>query len=280
MPLEDNVNDVLGKAMRGLGLTEQDLARRTGLELSAIEAVLNGNFEERVIRQLAPPLELNPEALVELGKGIWYPRDEGEVAGLACFTTDYGNMTVNAHLCWDLPSGNGVCFDTGADAAGMIRFAAEREIRIQAVLLTHTHPDHIADLERLTRITDAKAFVSKIEAFEGAETFEIGRNFRFGGLIISTRLTSGHSHGGVTYVVQGLPRRVAVVGDALFAGSMGGGMVSYPEALRNNCEHILTLPDDTILCPGHGPLTTVGEEKVHNPFYANRWRANIARAAA
>ncbi len=233
-----------------------------------------------MVRQLAPRLELNADALVTLGKRAWYPRDENDVPGLACFTTDYGSMTVNAYLCWDLPSGNGVCFDTGADAAGMIRFAAEREIRIQAVLLTHTHADHIADLERLTRITDAKAFVSKLEAFEGAETFEIGRNFRFGGLIVSTRLTSGHSRGGVTYVVQGLPRKVAVVGDALFASSMGGGMVSYQAALRNNCEHVLTLPDDTILCPGHGPLTTVGEEKVHNPFYANRWRANIARAAA
>jgi hydroxyacylglutathione hydrolase len=48
---------------------------------------------------------------------------------------------------------------------------------------------------------------------------------------------------------------------------MGGGSVSYTDALRNNREKILTLPDDTILCPGHGPLTTVGEEKIHNPFF-------------
>jgi glyoxylase-like metal-dependent hydrolase (beta-lactamase superfamily II) len=49
---------------------------------------------------------------------------------------------------------------------------------------------------------------------------------------------------------------------------MGGGMVSYEEALRTNRENILTLPDDTVICPGHGPLTTVGEEKQHNPFFA------------
>jgi glyoxylase-like metal-dependent hydrolase (beta-lactamase superfamily II) len=58
-----------------------------------------------------------------------------------------------------------------------------------------------------------------------------------------------------------------VVGDAIFAGSMGGGLVSYADALANNRKSIFTLPDDTVICPGHGPLTTVGEEKQHNPFY-------------
>jgi glyoxylase-like metal-dependent hydrolase (beta-lactamase superfamily II) len=48
---------------------------------------------------------------------------------------------------------------------------------------------------------------------------------------------------------------------------MGGGLVSYDEALRTNRSSIFTLPDDTIICPGHGPLTTVGEEKLHNPFF-------------
>jgi glyoxylase-like metal-dependent hydrolase (beta-lactamase superfamily II) len=176
-------------------------------------------------------------------------------------------MTVNAYFVWDPKSDNGVCFDTGTDAAAIIRFAAEREIRIQMVLLTHTHPDHIAALTELTKLTEAKAFVSKQEAILGAEAFEAGHEFKVGSLMIGTRLTSGHSRGGITYVVQGLPRRIAVVGDSMFAGSMGGGMVSYQDALRNNCAHILTLPEDTILCPGHGPLTTVGEEKQHNPFF-------------
>jgi glyoxylase-like metal-dependent hydrolase (beta-lactamase superfamily II) len=54
----------------------------------------------------------------------------------------------------------------------------------------------------------------------------------------------------------------------MFAGSMGGGMVSYADALRNNSEQVLTLPDATIVCPGHGPLTTVGEQKHANPFFA------------
>ena len=73
--------------------------------------------------------------------------------------------------------------------------------------------------------------------------------------------------GRVTYVIGGLESPVAIVGDAIFAGSMGGGMVSYEDALRTNREKIMTLPDDTVLCPGHGPKTTVGEEKKNNPFF-------------
>ena len=79
--------------------------------------------------------------------------------------------------------------------------------------------------------------------------------------------TYGHSVGGITYVIDGLPCPVAIVGDALFAGSMGGGMVSYQDALRNNREKIMTLPDQTIICPGHGPMSTIGEEKKYNPFF-------------
>jgi len=89
-------------------------------------------------------------------------------------------------------------------------------------------------------------------------------------LEIETRLTWGHSPSGMTYVVTGLARPIAVVGDSLFAGSMGGGNVSYKDALRNNLEKILTLPDETIICPGHGPMTTVREEKRHNPFFAGK----------
>jgi glyoxylase-like metal-dependent hydrolase (beta-lactamase superfamily II) len=74
----------------------------------------------------------------------------------------------------------------------------------------------------------------------------------------------------MTFFVTGLARPVAVVGDSIFAGSMGGGNVSYKEAIKNNVEKILTLPDATIICPGHGPMTTVGEEKAHNPFFVGR----------
>ena len=158
----------------------------------------------------------------------------------------------------------------------MLALARERGLKIALILLTHTHGDHVHELDRLKEVTGAPAYVSERETIDGANPFEDGHAFELVErptaqlavrLTIETRRTSGHARGGTTFVVTGLARRIAVVGDALFAGSMGGGMVNYAEALHTNRESIFTLPDDTVICPGHGPLTTVGEEKAHNPFY-------------
>jgi glyoxylase-like metal-dependent hydrolase (beta-lactamase superfamily II) len=148
--------------------------------------------------------------------------------------------------------------------------AAERNLRIDQAFLTHAHGDHIYDLDRLLEKTKARAWTPRGEGVEGAEEFAPGTDFEIGGLRVETRLTCGHARGGVTYVVHGLARPLAICGDAMFAGSMGGGMVSYADALRTNRSEILSLPDETILAPGHGPLTTVGEQRAHNPFFPNR----------
>ena len=71
-------------------------------------------------------------------------------------------------------------------------------------------------------------------------------------------------------VITGLARPLAVVGDALFAGSLGGAPGAYAEQLDNTAQKILTLPGDTLVAPGHGPLTTVAAERAHNPFFSNR----------
>ena len=126
------------------------------------------------------------------------------------------------------------------------------------------------DLPRLREETGGNVFAPAREPVPGAEPIEEGKRFRLGALEIDSLLTWGHSQGGMTFVVRGLTRPIAIVGDSLFAGSMGGGNVSYNDALRNNLEKILTLPDETIICPGHGPMTTVGEEKEHNPFFAGK----------
>jgi hydroxyacylglutathione hydrolase len=267
IPLEDNFNDVLGKAQRGLKLSDQELANTAGVSLADLNGAKEGKFDEKLVRKVAPALRLRADALVTLGEQAWYPKDPGTIDGMAAFNTPYGDMSVNSYFVWDPKTRNGVCFDTGADSAGMLKFAADRKIRVQMVLLTHTHADHIADLGRLKQATEAVAFVCKSEALDGTETFEAGHKFTVGNLQIETRQTSGHSRGGITYVIHGLPRRMAVVGDAIFAGSMGGGGVSYADALRTNSEQIFTLPDDTVLCPGHGPLTSVAEEKLNNPFF-------------
>jgi hydroxyacylglutathione hydrolase len=268
IPLEDNFNDILGKAQRGLGLSDESLAKSSGISPAELAELKGGAFQETAAAKLCPVLKLNAAALRALARKEYYPTAAQAMDGLMAFNTPYEDMTVNAYLVWDPKTSQAVCFDTGADCSGMLKFTSERKLKVQLILLTHTHPDHIADLERLKLATGATAFVSRLEAIPGAETFEAGKRFALGTLSIETRHTSGHSRGGITFVVSGLAQPVAIVGDSLFAGSMGGGAVSYADALRNNREQILSLPEATILCPGHGPLTTVGEEKKNNPFFA------------
>jgi len=266
IPLEDSFTDILGKTQRGLKLTDDQLASKAGTSIEELARVKGGEANEALLRKLAAALSLGANALVDSAGKAWFP-DPIEVPGLQQFNTVYEDMTVNYYLVWDAPSKQAAVFDTGADCTPALQFAKSNGLTIKLILLTHTHVDHIADLARLKAGTGAPVWVGQGENFSDAQPFAEGKAFELGTLKMETRQTSGHAAGGITYVVSGLSRPVAVVGDAIFAGSMGGGMISFAEALNNNRRKIFTLPDDTVLCPGHGPLTTVGEEKAHNPFY-------------
>ncbi len=267
IPLEDNFTDIIGKAQRGLGISDSQLAEKSGASVEAIRQLREGNFDRATSDRVAPVLQLNPDALADLAQEKFRPNDIA-LDGLAQFNTPYHDMQVNAYLVWDPASREAIAFDSGANCSAMLEHAKKHGLTIKLILLTHAHPDHVADLRRLTQETGAPVFLSSREQAPGAEAIEEGRKFTVGKLEIESRLTWGHSPGGITFVINGLARPVAIVGDSLFAGSMGGGNVSYEDAVKNNLEKILTLPDETVLCPGHGPLTTVGEEKAHNPFFA------------
>lgn len=266
IPLEDSFADIVGKAMRGQKLADSEVAAKAGVNAADVQNLRDGNFDEATARAVAPVLGLGAAQLVAAGKKAWYPHDV-EVAGLAQFNTPYEDMTVNSYVAWDAATREAVAFDTGADCSGMLELLQKEKLTLKLILLTHTHGDHIFDLDRLKEKTGALAFVGDRESVDGAEKFSAGRTFTCGGLKIESRLTWGHSPGGITYVISGLARPVAVVGDAVFAGSMGGGGISYSDALATNRKEILSLPDNTVLCPGHGPLSTVGEQKQHNPFF-------------
>jgi len=270
IPLEDNVGDIIGKAQRGLGISDSQLAEKARVSSEAIRKLRQEDYEEAALLSVAPILGLNGQVLCELARGEWHPEKIEANDGLAQFNTDYDGMAVNAYLVWDPATRAAAAFDTGADSSEMVRFANRHKLNVQLILLTHAHADHVADLPRLREETGADVFTPAREPVPGAEPIDEGKRFRLGNLQIDTRLTWGHSPGGMTYVVTGLASPIAVVGDSLFAGSMGGGNVSYHDALRNNLEKILTLPDETIICPGHGPMTSVGEEKQHNPFFAGK----------
>ena len=177
-------------------------------------------------------------------------------------------MTVNSYLIWDEQTKEAALFDTGANADEALAFAKEIGVEIKTLFLTHSHLDHIIDRDKVIAVNPGiNVYINGMEAVDGATRFAAGDSFSVGALRVSTRLTWGHSPAGTTYVVHGLDRPVGIVGDAIFAQSMGGGMISFHDALATNRAEIFTLEDQTVLCPGHGPMTSVAEEKEHNPFY-------------
>lgn len=269
IPLEDLFEDLIAKSMRGLHISESELVEKTGVPRDILARLCRGEFcDEAALVKVAKALSLDPRTLAMAASKVWRPRPV-TLDGLAMFNMPYRDMHVNAYLVWDPASLVGAVFDTGTDSSLITAKASELGVRIESIFLTHTHNDHIADLDRLKAAAPGvTAYANRAEPWPGTQSFSEGSSFTIGALRLNALTTSGHSKGGTTYFIEGLSRPLAVVGDALFAGSMGGGMVSFADAWKNNREKILTLPDDTVLAPGHGPLSSVGEEKRNNPFFS------------
>src|SRR5256886_6753302 len=115
-------------------------------------------------------------------------------------------MLVNASLVWDLATKHAVVFDTGADSASMLKLTTKEDLSIKMILLTHAHPDHVADLPRLREETGAQIFAPAGEPVPGAENIDEGKHFQLGKIDIEARYTWGHSSGGMTFVCTGLAR--------------------------------------------------------------------------
>jgi hydroxyacylglutathione hydrolase len=271
IPLEDTVTDIIGKAQRGLGLSDLDLAGRMGIEageLDAVKQVRNVPFAQ--VEKLARALELGPQSLAAIAEGKYVPQVKLPKAGFFQANTPFGeDMRVNAYLVWDVVTGLAAAFDTGADCTPLVEEIKKQGLTLQDIYLTHTHVDHVMELDRLCEKAGGSigVHVSEAEPLENAATFQPGVTFSLGRLHIETRDTAGHSAGGTTYHIHGLDTPLAIVGDALFAGSVGGIKSDYREALKRIRDHILSGQDGTILAPGHGPLTTVAQEKTSNPFF-------------
>jgi len=265
--LEDNHEDIIAKAMRGQKIGKAMLAELAKVEKSEIERLLAGEVNEKVISKIAPVLKLDTEKLLISARKEWVP-EPMKLVGVKQFVSDFGSMTVNSYVVFEKNSKRAWIFDTGTECDSLISFIEEEGLKVDSILLTHTHRDHIFCLDELKfSFKGVGVFVHESEEIEGASSIAEHFELVMGRLKLKALHTHGHSVGGLSYVISGLPCPVAIVGDAIFAGSMGGGIVSYQDALRTNRDKIMTLPDETVLCPGHGPITTVKEEKEHNPFF-------------
>ena len=265
--LEDNHEDIIAKALRGQGISKSSIAGSVNVERSVIERILSGETLEDVIARIAPVLGLDSEKLLISARKVWSPKPI-ELTGVKRFVSDFGEMSVNAYVVYEQDSRKAWVFDTGTDCNSLISFIEEDGLKVDSILLTHTHRDHIYCLGQLkSHFPNVDIFVHKSEQLVGTIPIEENFKLRMGAIQLNALHTSGHSVGGLTYLMDGLPYPVAIVGDALFAGSMGGGMVSYADALKTNREEIMTLPNNCVICPGHGPMSTISEEKKYNPFF-------------
>src|ERR1051326_1213246 len=193
IPLEDNFDDVINKAQRGLKIADADLARLAEVSALDFAAVKSGKPILAVIRRVARHLKLSPDALEVLAQKAWYPAQPNFPTGFAAFNTPYEDMTVNSYLVWDARSKVAAAFDTGANCDAMLDVLRAERLALHMIFVTHTHEDHIADLAKLAAETKADIWVSELEPLPNAKTFKENAHFHVGPLAIKTLLTSGHS---------------------------------------------------------------------------------------
>lgn len=264
-PFEDTWNDVIQKAARGLAPDFKLLSERSGLSPQEINTLFKGTLNKKNLAALAPFLLLDATALLRLAEEM-APLPHRLPEQIRQFTTHYHGMEVHSYLLWS--EKNAVTFDTGTDLFSLFQELEKEQLTLRTLFLTHNHGDHVAALEELCAQSGAEVWIGAADVIVGTKplpphfSYELDKNIH-----IEARSTPGHSPGGTTYVIEGLSIPVAIVGDAIFARSVGGiSSAAYLEGLQAIKKNILSLPEETLLCAGHGPLTTVGEEKKWNPF--------------
>jgi glyoxylase-like metal-dependent hydrolase (beta-lactamase superfamily II) len=273
MNLEDHLGDILRKARTMTGVSAEAAAKAAGLTESELGSLENSGAAPRKLNfaALAPLIGLHPGKLEAIANG-WLPveKDLSAWRELRCFSTTANGMPVNSYLVWDEVSREAALFDTGWDASQALHVLTEEKLALRHVFLTHMHEDHVAALG-VIRAAYPKTRVHTNSIHAPVDQRNRANDcIHLGSLRITNRDTPGHSEDGVTYLVGNWPEdatHVAIVGDAIFAGSIGRGNQSWDLARQKVREQILSLPEETLICPGHGPITTVAEEKAHNPFF-------------
>ena len=161
-------------------------------------------------------------------------------------------------------------FDTGWRPEPILEIVTKYNLHLKHLFITHTHHDHIAALTPIRKKFPNIELHSSSPNAPERQRNSAQKIIKVGNLNISSRETPGHADDGATYIIDNLKcptPQMAIVGDAIFAGSMGGAHNHYELAREKVQSEILSLPKETILCPGHGPITTVGEQQLVNPFF-------------
>ncbi len=278
MQLEDEFGDIIGKARRGQKLSVADLADQSNVSEDDIVRMEAYELtpDDDSIGRLAAALGLSPDKLqASAARGFFplYPSGraiDGLIVEMMVLGSDF---LMNGYVVGCSETGQGAVVDPGFDAEKILRTVESTGMEIQSVLLTHGHGDHVGALSEICQATGAPALISEDDLpllgglrtkVEG--TIRDGETITVGNANFMARQTPGHTEGGLSLIHE----EVVFVGDALFAGSLGGtrNRVDYDRQRAAVEEHLLSLDQSVVLYPGHGPATTAGEEQLNNPFYS------------
>jgi glyoxylase-like metal-dependent hydrolase (beta-lactamase superfamily II) len=271
--LEDDFCHVLHKAQRGTGVDTPALAALTGIAPESIAAWAAGSGLPSAdeARALAGPLRLDPGKLAQRAAGAWEPH-----IGLPPHVRHHPNdpHPSNGYIFFLEDGKTAALVDPAGLPSTLMRAIADGPFSLRYILVTHKHADHCdatADVARaypaaqiVMHAADARAIGSLARK---ALPIVDGDELPFGDAAqIRMIHTPGHTDGSSCFLF----RSTLFSGDTLFAGSVGGayGDVStYADILASVSLKLFSLDDTTVLMPGHGPPSTIAEEKKHNPFF-------------
>jgi hydroxyacylglutathione hydrolase len=198
-----------------------------------------------------------------------------------------GPLQCNCSIIGDETTREGMVIDPGDDIEDVLDLIEKHNLKIKQIVITHAHIDHVGGAMKLRAATGAPILLNQNDyallkmldvqaAWIGMKDpgkveidHSLGQSDKVqaGSLTADVILTPGHTEGSICLYFP-LENKL-VAGDTLFAGSIGrtdlpGG--SMEKIIRSLREKVMALPDDTLVVPGHGPLTTIGEERESNPF--------------
>jgi glyoxylase-like metal-dependent hydrolase (beta-lactamase superfamily II) len=206
-------------------------------------------------------------------------------------TFQVGPLGCNCSIVADDVAKRAIVIDPGGDFDVVRGRLDALGLKVDAIVHTHTHIDHVGCTAELQRATGAAASIHEgdrllydmlpvqaewlgvglpqIADIDGA--LVDGLALRAGGLEMGVLHTPGHTPGSCCFVVGGGDRTIVLTGDTLFRRSIGRtdvGGIDTETLVRSIRSKLLTLPEDTVVVAGHGPTTTIGEERARNPFLA------------
>jgi hydroxyacylglutathione hydrolase len=273
IPLEDELGDVLEKAMSCAGLTPETLSARSGVSVAEIRDAVDYRPElgPAACGRLAAALGLNEVGLCALASGKYpLPDSEGLPFRVWPLRMSYGIGVVNAYLVGD-EGGPALLFDTGPDGGALESVWPPAVRQVSAAFVTHVEPEHAGGLAwAAARFRVSKAFIPAGAEAPGTAAMGEGEVLAYGTLTVTAFRTPGHCAMHNCYHVRSASvpsaRSLLISGDLIFAGS-AGGPYHCQRQLRAHLRRVLAaVPADTVVAPGHGPMTTAGNELRFNPF--------------